>query len=85
MSIVPTTDDTPKGGRNRYRPLPLAMVEGLCYLSAGMVDWQMLSNLFWVDSLRAARQLTCRKNPRPGVQIAFLALVLLSAGLKVLS
>jgi len=65
--------------------VPLAVVAGLGYLFAGLVDWWMLASLLagsiptvFLGSLLAG------KIPGRGIQIA-LALVLIAAGLKVLA
>ncbi len=64
--------------------IPLAVVAGLAYLFAGMVDWRMLASLLagsipavWLGSLLAG------KIPGRWIQIA-LAGVLLAGGVKVL-
>ena len=64
--------------------IPLAVVAGLGYLFAGMVDWWMLASLL-VGSIPAVLlgSLLAGKIPGRGIQIA-LALVLLAAGVKVL-
>jgi uncharacterized protein len=64
--------------------IPLAVVAGLGYLFAGMVDWWMLASLL-VGSIPAVLcgSLLAGRISGRGVQIA-LALVLIAAGLKVL-
>ncbi|NBT76315.1 MAG: sulfite exporter TauE/SafE family protein [Betaproteobacteria bacterium] len=64
--------------------IPLAVVAGLGYLFAGMVDWWMLASLL-VGSIPAVLlgSLLAGKIPGRGIQIA-LALVLIAAGIKVL-
>lgn len=64
--------------------IPLAVVAGLGYLFAGMVDWWMLASLL-VGSIPTVLMgsLLAGKVPGRGIQIA-LALVLIAAGLKVL-
>lgn len=64
--------------------IPLAVVAGLGYLFAGMVDWWMLASLL-VGSVPAVLlgSLLAGKIPGRAVQIA-LALVLMAAGVKVL-
>ncbi|WP_434515048.1 sulfite exporter TauE/SafE family protein (plasmid) [Dechloromonas sp. ARDL1] len=64
--------------------IPLAVVAGLGYLFAGMVDWWMLASLL-VGSIPTVLlgSLLAGKITGRGVQIA-LALVLLAAGVKVL-
>lgn len=64
--------------------IPLAVVAGLGYLFAGMVDWWMLTSLL-VGSIPAVLlgSMLAGKIPGRGIQIA-LALVLLAAGVKVL-
>ena len=64
--------------------IPLAVVAGLGYLFAGMVDWWMLASLL-VGSIPAVLlgSMLAGKIPGRGIQIA-LALVLLAAGVKVL-
>ena len=65
--------------------IPLAVVAGLGYLFAGMVDWWMLASLL-VGSIPAVRfgSMLAGKIPGRWIQIA-LALVLMSAGVKVIS
>lgn len=65
--------------------IPLAVVAGLGYLFAGMVDWWMLASLL-VGSIPAVVLGSKLAGSIPGrsVQLA-LALVLLTAGLKVLA
>lgn len=62
--------------------IPLAVVAGLGYLFAGLVDWQMLMSLL-VGSVPAiiVGSLLARKSPGRRIQV-LLALVLLVAGLK---
>jgi len=64
--------------------IPLAVVAGLGYLFAGMVDWRMLASLL-VGSIPTVLlgSLLAGKIPGRAVQLA-LALVLLAAGVKVL-
>lgn len=64
--------------------IPLAVVAGLSYLFAGMVDWRMLISLL-VGSIPAviAGSLLARKSTARWIQIA-LAIVLLVAGVKTL-
>ena len=64
--------------------IPLAVVAGLGYLFAGMVDWWMLASLL-VGSIPTVLlgSLLAGKIPGRGIQIA-LALVLVAAGIKVL-
>lgn len=64
--------------------IPLAVVAGLGYLFAGMVDWWMLASLL-VGSVPTVLlgSLLAGKIPGRAVQIA-LALVLMAAGVKVL-
>jgi uncharacterized protein len=64
--------------------IPLAVVAGLGYLFAGMVDWWMLASLL-VGSIPTVLlgSLLAGKIPGRGIQIA-LALVLIAAGIKVL-
>lgn len=64
--------------------IPLAVVAGLGYLFAGMVDWWMLASLL-VGSIPTVLlgSLLAGKIPGRAVQLA-LALVLLAAGVKVL-
>lgn len=64
--------------------IPLAVVAGLGYLFAGMVDWWMLASLL-VGSIPTVLMgsLLAGKIPGRGIQIA-LALVLIAAGMKVL-
>ena len=64
--------------------IPLAVVAGLGYLFAGMVDWWMLASLL-VGSIPTVLlgSLLAGKIPGRGIQIA-LALVLVAAGVKVL-
>ena len=64
--------------------IPLAVVAGLGYLFAGMVDWWMLASLL-VGSIPTVQMgsLLAGKIPGRGIQIA-LALVLIAAGIKVL-
>lgn len=64
--------------------IPLAVVAGLGYLFAGMVDWRMLVSLL-AGSIPAVLlgSMLVGKIPGRGVQVA-LALVLLAAGVKVL-
>ena len=64
--------------------IPLAVVAGLGYLFAGMVDWWMLASLL-VGSIPTVLlgSLIAGKIPGRGIQIA-LALVLVAAGIKVL-
>lgn len=64
--------------------IPLAVVAGLGYLFAGMVDWWMLASLL-VGSIPTVLlgSLLAGKFSGRGIQIA-LALVLLAAGIKVL-
>lgn len=64
--------------------IPLAVVAGLGYLFAGMVDWWMLAGLL-VGSIPTVLlgSLLAGKIPGRAVQLA-LALVLLAAGVKVL-
>ena len=64
--------------------IPLAVVAGLGYLLAGMVDWWMLASLL-VGSIPTVLlgSLLAGKIPGRGIQIA-LALVLVAAGVKVL-
>lgn len=64
--------------------IPLAVVAGMGYLCAGMVDWRMLASLL-VGSVPTVLlgSLLAGKIPGRAVQIA-LALVLLAAGVKVL-
>ena len=64
--------------------IPLAVVAGLGYLFAGLVDWSMLMNLL-AGSIPAIviGSLLARKVPGRWIQIA-LALVLIMAGMKVL-
>ncbi len=64
--------------------IPLAVVAGLGYLFAGMVDWWMLASLL-VGSIPTVLlgSLLAGKIPGRGIQIA-LGLVLLAAGVKVL-
>ena len=64
--------------------IPLAVVAGLGYLFAGMVDWWMLASLL-VGSVPTVLlgSLLAGKIPGRAVQLA-LALVLLAAGVKVL-
>lgn len=64
--------------------IPLAVVAGLGYLFAGMVDWWMLASLL-VGSIPTVLMgsLLAGKIPGRGIQIA-LALVLIAAGIKVL-
>lgn len=64
--------------------IPLAVVAGLGYLFAGMVDWWMLASLL-VGSVPTVLlgSLLAGKIPGRGIQIA-LALVLVAAGVKVL-
>ena len=64
--------------------IPLAVVAGLGYLFAGMVDWWMLASLL-VGSVPTVLlgSLLAGKIPGRGIQIA-LALVLVAAGIKVL-
>ena len=64
--------------------IPLAVVAGLGYLFAGMVDWWMLSSLL-VGSIPTVLlgSLLAGKIPGRAVQLA-LALALLAAGVKVL-
>lgn len=64
--------------------IPLAVVAGLGYLFAGMVDWWMLASLL-VGSIPTVLlgSLLAGKIPGRGIQIA-LALVLTVAGIKVL-
>lgn len=64
--------------------IPLAVVAGLGYLFAGMVDWWMLASLL-VGSIPAVLlgSLIVGKIPGRGIQIA-LALALVAAGVKVL-
>ena len=64
--------------------IPLAVVAGLGYLFAGMVDWWMLASLL-VGSIPTVLlgSLLAGRIPGRAVQIA-LALVLLAAGVKVL-
>ena len=64
--------------------IPLAVVAGLGYLFAGMVDWWMLASLL-VGSIPTVLigSLLAGKIPGRGIQIA-LALVLIVAGIKVL-
>lgn len=65
--------------------IPLAVVAGLGYLFAGMVDWWMLASLL-VGSIPAVLlgSLLAGKIPGRWIQIA-LALVLMAAGVKVIS
>ena len=65
--------------------IPLAVVAGLGYLFAGMVDWRMLASLL-VGSVPTVLlgSLLAGKIPGRTVQIA-LAMVLLAAGVKVLT
>lgn len=65
--------------------IPLAMVAGLGYLFAGMVDWQMLLSLL-AGSIPAiiAGSLLARRTSGRKLQV-LLALVLLSAGAKTLA
>lgn len=65
--------------------IPLAVVAGLGYLFAGMVDWWMLVSLL-VGSIPTVLlgSLLAGKIPGRAIQIA-LALVLLAAGVKVLA
>jgi len=65
--------------------IPLAMVAGLGYLFAGMVDWEMLASLL-AGSIPAiiVGSLVARKTSGRWIQIA-LALVLIIAGIKVLA
>ena len=64
--------------------IPLAVVAGLGYLFAGMVDWWMLASLL-VGSIPTVLlgSLLAGKIPGRAVQLA-LALVLIAAGIKVL-
>jgi len=64
--------------------IPLAVVAGLGYLFAGMVDWWMLASLL-LGSIPTVLvgSLLAGKIPGRGIQIA-LAVVLLAAGIKVL-
>ncbi len=64
--------------------IPLAVVAGLGYLFAGMVDWWMLASLL-AGSIPTVLlgSLLAGKIPGRGIQIA-LALVLVAAGVKVL-
>lgn len=64
--------------------IPLAVVAGLGYLFAGMVDWWMLASLL-VGSIPTVLlgSLLAGKIPGRGIQIA-LALALVAAGIKVL-
>ena len=64
--------------------IPLAVVAGLGYLFAGMVDWWMLASLL-VGSIPTVLlgSLLARRIPGRAVQVA-LALVLMAAGVKVL-
>lgn len=64
--------------------IPLAVIAGLGYLFAGMVDWWMLASLL-VGSVPAVLlgSLLAGKIPSRAIQIA-LALVLFAAGVKVL-
>lgn len=64
--------------------IPLAVVAGLGYLFAGMVDWWMLASLL-VGSIPAVLlgSLLAGRIPGRAVQLA-LALVLMAAGVKVL-
>lgn len=64
--------------------IPLAVVAGLGYLFAGMVDWGMLASLL-VGSIPTVLlgSLLAGKIPSRGIQMA-LALVLVAAGVKVL-
>ncbi len=64
--------------------IPLAVVAGLGYLFAGMVDWWMLASLL-VGSIPTVLlgSLLAGKIPGRGIQIA-LALILVAAGVKVL-
>lgn len=63
--------------------IPLAMVAGMGYLFAGMVDWNMLLNLL-AGSVPTVilSSLLARKMTGRWIQIA-LALVLIAAGIKV--
>ncbi len=65
--------------------IPLAVVAGLGYLFAGMVDWWMLASLL-VGSIPAVLlgSLLAGKIPGRWIQIA-LAFVLMAAGFKVIS
>ncbi len=65
--------------------IPLAVVAGLGYLFAGMVDWWMLASLL-VGSIPAVLlgSMLAGKIPGRWIQIA-LALVLMAAGIKVIS
>lgn len=65
--------------------IPLAVVAGLGYLFAGMVDWWMLASLL-VGSIPAVLlgSMLAGKIPGRWIQIA-LALVLMAAGVKVIS
>ena len=64
--------------------IPLAVVAGLGYFFAGMVDWEMLLSLL-TGSIPAviAGSLLAGKFPGRWIQIA-LAMVLMAAGVKVL-
>jgi uncharacterized membrane protein YfcA len=64
--------------------IPLAMVAGLGYLFAGMVDWEILASLL-SGSIPAvvAGSLLARRISGRWIQVA-LALVLIAAGLKTL-
>jgi len=65
--------------------IPLALVAGLGYLFAGMVDWQMLASLLLgsIPAVIAGSLLSRRINGR-WLQVA-LALVLILAGIKTLA
>ena len=65
--------------------IPLAMVAGLGYLVAGMVDWYMLASLL-VGSIPAiiAGSLVARRISGRWIQLA-LSFVLISAGIKTLA
>jgi uncharacterized membrane protein YfcA len=65
--------------------IPLAMVAGLGYLFAGMVDWKMLASLL-VGSIPAiiVGSLLARKFSGRWIQV-LLALVLVAAGVKTLA
>jgi uncharacterized membrane protein YfcA len=65
--------------------IPLAVVAGLGYLFAGMVDWAMLASLLasYIPTVLLGSLLASRI-PGRWIQIA-LALVLIAAGLKVLT
>jgi uncharacterized membrane protein YfcA len=65
--------------------IPLAMVAGMGYLVAGMVDWRMLLSLL-TGSVPAiiVGSLLARRTPPRWVQV-FLSLVLLGAGAKTLA